>query len=564
MAYQLSPGIVVTEKDQTTIVPAVSTSAGGFVGKFQWGPADQVTYVSSENELVSTFGPPNANNYASFFTAANFLAYSNQLLTIRAVGANAKNAVANTSAGPATADLVKSSDTYSDTALANALVSAKYAGTRGNSLKVVLAHSNNWSALSSTSQALFNTAPNTTTYAARFGSSFDEVHVAVIDEDGIFTSIPGTVLETFQYLSSASDATGSDGASIYYKQVLNDKSKYLWWRGHPNVGASWGEVSSTATNFKPTNNAAIEVSLSGGVDVDPTTGEVLTGYDQFLNDAIYDVSLLPVGDMTQANARSVINNIAEVRKDCVVFLSPQYASVAPNLSGSTAVTNALNDRTSGLSNISTSYAVMDSSWKYQYDRYNDVYRWVPMNGDTAGLCARTDFVADPWFSPAGLNRGQIKNIIKLSFNPNQSQRDILYKNGINPVISVSGQGTILYGDKTLLSKPSAFDRINVRRLFIVLEKAISIASRYSLFEFNDAFTRAQFRNLVEPFLRDVKGRRGITDFLVVCDETNNTGEVIDRNEFVADIYVKPARSINFISLNFIATRTSVSFTESGA
>jgi phage tail sheath protein FI len=565
MAYQLSPGIVVTEKDQTTIVPAVSTSAGGFVGKFQWGPADQVTYISSENELVNTFGPPNSNTAISFFTAANFLAYSNQLLTVRSVGTGAKNAVANTSAGTATADLVKSSDTYTDTALANGLVSAKYAGSRGNSLKVVMAHSNNWSTLSSTAQAYFNAAPNTSTYAARFGSSNDEVHVAIVDEDGIFTSVPGTVLETFQYMSGASDATGPDGTSIYYKQVLNDKSKYVWWRGHPYGNQNWGTSASTLnTNFKPNNNSTIEVSLTGGVDVDPSTGDILTGYDLFLNDAIYDISLLPLADMTPANARSVITNIAEVRKDCVAFVSPQYTSVQPNLSASAAVTNIVTDRTTGLTNLSSSYGVMDSGWKYQYDRYNDLYRWIPLNGDTAGLCARTDFVADPWFSPAGLNRGQIKNIVKLSFNPNQSQRDTLYKNGVNPVISVAGQGTVLYGDKTLLSKPSAFDRINVRRLFIVLEKAIAIASRYSLFEFNDAFTRAQFKNLVEPFLRDVKGRRGITDFLVVCDETNNTGEVIDRNEFVADIYVKPARSINFISLNFIATRTSISFSEVGA
>ena len=210
---------------------------------------------------------------------------------------------------------------------------------------------------------------------------------------------------------------------------------------------------------------------------------------------------------------------------------------------------------------SSSYAVMDSCWKYQYDKYNDVYRYVPMNGDTAGLMVRTDTTRDPWFSPAGFNRGNVKNVIKLSVNPRKAERDILYKAGINPVVTFPGQGTVLFGDKTLLAKPSAFDRINVRRLFIVLEKAISTASKFTLFEFNDAFTRSQFRNLVEPFLRDVQGRRGIYDFRVVCDETNNTGEVIDRNEFIGDIYIKPARSINFIQLNFVAVRTGVDFEE---
>jgi phage tail sheath protein FI len=287
----------------------------------------------------------------------------------------------------------------------------------------------------------------------------------------------------------------------------------------------------------------------------------LTAYEILANDELYDVSLIPTGGLAAAQARSVVNNVAEVRKDCVVFISPALADVQVGQAESTKTTNVVDFRNTDLTNLSSSYAVLDSGWKYQYDRYNDVYRWVPLNGDIAGLCARTDFVADAWFSPAGLNRGQIRNVVKLAFNPNKAQRDILYKAGVNPVISSPGTGTILFGDKTLLSRPSAFDRINVRRLFIVLEKAIAIAAKSQLFEFNDEFSRAQFRNLVEPFLRDVRGRRGITDFKVVCDTTNNTPEVIDRNEFVADIYVKPARSINFITLNFIATRTGISFEE---
>ena len=243
----------------------------------------------------------------------------------------------------------------------------------------------------------------------------------------------------------------------------------------------------------------------------------------------------------------------------VVFISPPDTSVINNAgSEATSIVTFRDTLTS------SSYAVLDSGWKYQYDRYNDVYRWVPLNGDTAGTTVRTDFVADPWFSPAGFNRGQIKNVVKLAYSPSKTDRDTLYKKGVNPVVSFPGNGTVLFGDKTLLAKPSAFDRINVRRLFIVLEKSIATAAKYQLFEFNDGFTRAQFKNLVEPFLRDVQGRRGITDFKVVCDESNNTGEVIDGNEFVADIFIKPARAINFIQLNFVATRTGISFETVGA
>jgi hypothetical protein len=565
MAFQLSPGVQVTERDLTTVVPSVATTAGGFAGNFNWGPAEQVVYIDSENMLASTFGKPDTATATSFFTAANFLAYGNQLLTVRAVGSSAKNSVANANTAVAvTADLVKNEDQYDVLpSPTNAVVSGKYPGALGNSLKFVLVDKGTWSVIGSAYQAIFNGSPGTSTYASGFSSANDEVHVAVVDEDGRFSGIAGTVLEKYQYLSAASDATGSDGSTIYYKNVLNSQSKYVWWRGHPVGSTNWGNAATSAISF--TNlTANVNVSLIGGVDSAPTAGDVVTGYNLFLNDDVFDVSLLPVGDLAGANALSVISNIAEVRKDCLVFLSPDYNSVAANLSSAAATTGATDFRLNTLGNVSSSYAVLDSGWKYQFDRYNDVYRWVPLNGDIAGLCARTDFVADPWFSPGGLNRGQIKNAVKLSYNPTKSQRDTLYKNGINPVISAAGQGTVLFGDKTLLSKPSAFDRINVRRLFIVLEKAIAAAAKYQLFEFNDAFTQAQFKNLVEPFLRSVKGRRGITDFKVVCDGSNNPGDVIDRNEFVADIYVKPARSINYITLNFIATRTAISFSEVGA
>lgn len=570
MAYQLSPGVLVTEKDLTTVVPSVATTTGAFAGYFLWGPANTATLISSEVELASNFGAPNDTNYEYFFTAANFLAYSNSLYVNRLVGSSAKNSalsanVSNTS--PAADSILNSNDYVDKTNQGNLFLSAKYPGDLGNSVGVVITDNNNWANISATYQAIFDVQPNVSTYATTYGNAAivkDELHIAVIDEDGAITGTKGTVLEKFQYLSKASDAVGSDGRSIYYKNVLNEQSQYLWWRAHPSVGTNWGSSikSNTSIAFNTLTSAyTAPLSMTGGVAAAPTQGEVATGYTLFTNDEVYDISLVPTGPLYGGNARSVVDNLAEQRKDCVVFISPELADVQVNQSDSTKTTNITSFRTTDLTNLSSSYAVLDSGWKYQYDRYNDMYRWIPLNGDIAGLCARTDFVADPWFSPGGLNRGQIRNVVKLAFNPTKAQRDTLYKAGINPVISSPGTGTVLFGDKTLLSRPSAFDRINVRRLFIVLEKSIAAAAKSQLFEFNDEFTRAQFKNLVEPFLRDVQGRRGITDFKVVCDTTNNTGEVIDRNEFVADIYVKPARSINFITLNFIATRTGISFEE---
>ena len=325
---------------------------------------------------------------------------------------------------------------------------------------------------------------------------------------------------------------------------------------HPTTiatGTSWGVTANNTAFANLTAN--VTVSLSGGVDGTISTANVISGYDFFDPAESVDIALVVSGPADATVAVDLIS-MAESRKDCVVFLSPLKTNVVDNAgSETTSITTYRNTLTS------TSYAVLDSNWKYQYDKYNDVYRWVPLNGDVAGLCARTDLERDPWFSPGGLNRGIIKNSIKLAWNPTKTNRDDLYIKGINPIVTFQGEGTVLFGDKTLLSKPSAFDRINVRRLFIVLEKAIARAARFSMFEFNDQFTRAQFVALVEPFLRDVQGRRGITDFRVVCDETNNTGEVIDRNEFIGDIYIKPARSINFIQLNFVAVRTGVSFDE---
>ena len=561
MAFQLSPSVNVTEIDASGIVPAVATSIGGFVGTFQWGPVEQITTISNEADLVRVFAKPNDTVAQSFFSAANFLAYANNLKTVRVVGAAAKNAVAS-----GTAILIKNSTDWEGTYVENGVLlgnsgatgewAAKYAGVLGNSLKVSMVDSASWS--SWTYKNNFDAAPATSDFCKALGATtaHDELHIVVVDEDGLFTGTPGTVLERFAFLSKAENAKKSDGTRSYYAEVISKNSKYIWWMDHTasvESGAhdAWGSKATATSNFKITTGIVTK-SLAGGVDDDaPDSNAFITAWGVFENSETVDVNLLITGPASTEVCQAVLA-LAETRKDCVVFVSPQLSSVYAD--------SVVDDRQN--LNINSSYAIMDSGWKYQYDKYNDKYRWVPLNADTAGLCARTDDIADPWFSPAGLNRGQIKNVVKLNWNPGtQADRDTLYQSQVNPVVTMAGQGTVLMGDKTMLTRPSAFDRINVRRLFIVLEKAIATAGKFQLFEFNDAFTRAQFRNLVEPFLRDVQGRRGVYDFKVVCDATNNTAEVIDSNGFVADIFIKPARSINFMQLNFIATRTGVSFTE---
>jgi phage tail sheath protein FI len=447
--------------------------------------------------------------------------------------------------------------------------SAKYPGVLGNSLRVSIFTGSNTAAFANwTYKGYFDSVPGTSTYASNRGAVNDELHIAVIDSTGAISGTANTVIERFAGLSKASDAKLEDGTSNYYKDVINSRSNYIWWLCHPNqsIGISvtspatsnaWGSTATSGTNYG-SSNTAYTTTLASGALSSPTDADLTQSYDKFKNADEVDVSLVMTSDHSTTVVQHVIDNVVEFRKDCVAFVSPRRADVVN--SGGNEAEDCVSYRNT-IINRSTSYAMMDCNWKYQYDKYNDTYRWVPLNGDIAGLCVRTDFERDPWFSPAGFNRGQIRNVTRLAWNPDKTDRDELYKNGINPVVSFPGEGTILYGDKTMLSKPSAFDRINVRRLFIVLEKAIARAAKFSLFEFNDAFTRAQFVALVEPYLRDVQGRRGIFDYRVVCDETNNTPEVIDRNEFIGDIYIKPARSINFIQLNFVAVRTGVSFDE---
>jgi hypothetical protein len=640
MPFQLSPGVSVVEKDFTSIIPSVATSAGAFAGAFQWGPVLDPVRVTSENELVRRFGKPTDANAQSFFTAANFLSYSNNLLVCRGDATNARNAVATQTSGvvfisvtaggtgyttaptiafsapqtaggitttgtatvasgvvtgititnpgtgyttaptvtftgagsgaTATATILASGikinneNTYTTTYANGAGVvgefAAKYPGALGNSLLVSMADVDTFATWDYAAE--FDSAPGTSSSADAVGGSDDELHIIVIDEDGLWTGVQGAILEKFSFVSKASDAKRADGSNNYYKDVLNNTSEYIWWMDHPTAGTNWGTSSSGKTFVALSTD--VTKSLSGGVDaLTLTDGQQQSAYAMYADDATYDIALIPMGKASSATVDYVINNVAEVRLDCIVFASPEDVTTGEVIVGAgSAATTSINAYRDELP--STSYAVLDSGYKYQYDRYNDKYRWIPLNGDVAGTCARTDYTNDPWFSPGGLNRGQIKNVVKLAHNPSKADRDVLYKNGVNPVVTFPGQGTVLFGDKTLLAKPSAFDRINVRRLFIILEKSIATAARFQLFEFNDGFTRAQFKNLVEPFLRDVQGRRGITDFVVKCDETNNPGQVVDANEFVADIFVKPNRSINYITLNFVAARSSINFSEVGA
>lgn len=408
-------------------------------------------------------------------------------------------------------------------------------------------------------------SPGQSDYVFNFGNTAanDELHIVVVDDDGLFSGTPGTVLEVYKNLSRATDAKLADGSTNYYATVVNQKSQYVWWANDRTEA-----VSNTAPFITSASSAdPLSMAFVGGADgpdeSDVPFGTIALAYDLYQSAEDIDISLVlqgkaigdSVSDYTQLG-NYLVDNIALNRRDCVVFISPHIDDVVNNVGNeASSVVNFRNN------SRDTSYGVLDSGYKYTYDKYNDLYRWVPLNGDIAGLCVRTDQTNDPWWSPAGLNRGMIKNVVRLAYNPRKADRDILYKNGVNPVISTPGLGTYLFGDKTLQARASAFDRINVRRLFIVLEKAIAVSAKYTLFEFNDNFTRAQFRNMINPYLRDVQGRRGITDFLVVCDATNNTPQVIDSNQFVGDIYIKPARSINFIQLNFVAVSTGVDFSE---
>ena len=565
MAFQISPGVNVSEVDLTTVVPSVLTTAGAFAGSFAWGPVNKRIQVDSEITLVNTFGKPEANGYASFFTAASFLAYGNNLKVVRAANNQTFNADSNTSTTNvqiANEDVFQASYLTSNNYGNYGPFAARYAGSLGNSLTISVVDAGSYSAtwnINTIGVASYvNGAPGTSSQATLAGAANDEIHIIVMDTGGLFTGTKNTVLEVFQYLSKASDAKDSLGNSNYYKNFIFNNSKYVYAVdpvSYNTTVSTWGSALAN-TNFT-TLTQPQTVTLGGGVDAPVNDIDRIAAFGLFSNSDEVDISLVMLGSQGTTIQQWVIDNIANSRKDCVAFLSPPSSAVVNQSGNETTLISSWNTSLAR----STSYAFADCGWKYMFDKYNNTYRWVPLNGDIAGLCVNTDNVRDPWFSPAGFNRGNLKNVVKLAWNPNKTQRDTLYAQGINPVGTFPGNGTVLYGDKTLQAKPSAFDRINVRRLFIVLEKSIANAAKYSLFEFNDETTRAQFVGLVTPFLRDIQGRRGIYDFRVVCDTTNNTPQVVDSNQFVGDIYIKPARSINFIQLNFVAVRTGVDFTE---
>jgi hypothetical protein len=736
MGFLVSPGVHVREIDLTNVVPSVSTSIGAIAGPFQKGPVSAVTAISSEEQLLQTFGKPNSSNFEWWFTAANFLQYGDALRVVRAessilnAGANSGILIRDddhyeasfstgqgshgewaartagthgnslgvdicpspaafsqqlgtlnlvdgagaigdlsitvddqnaTSATIAIGDIIKFYANNTITAISNGAitVATKNLVVDGNSgtaavgqrvvgagisdgdevvkivtvtdqqnlildkaitvaNDVVLSLMTNVAVESGNIEYevtsvsgqdltirvlddpsgaglqtiipdnsyirrrwrfsdLFDSAPGTSDWSiANARGELDELHVAVYDKTGDITGYDvdvkgqrtSSVIEVWPSMSKNSAAKTTQGGGNYYPDVIFRGSGFIYWTDHISGGTNWGTDIATGTDYTVVAGVNSDTLTGGTDDYSVTAGEIELAYDKFADTENLDINLIMGGPSSgvadteagQDTLVTMITDLCELRRDCVGFVSPYRSSTVGVTSSITQTENVKNafDKCP-----SSSYMVFDSGYKYMYDKYNDVYRFVPLNGDTAGLCANTDAVADPWFSPAGYNRGGVRGAVKLSYNPMKADRDILYKARINPVVDFPGQGVTLFGDKTALSKPSAFDRINVRRLFLVLEKAIATASKFQLFEFNDEFTRAQFRNLVEPFLRDVQGRRGIFDFRVICDTTNNTGEVIDRNEFIGDIYIKPARSINFITLNFIAVRTGVAFSEVG-
>ena len=563
MAFSISPGVTVSEVDLTTVVPSVLTTAGAIAGYFNWGPANKIILIDNQVKLATRYAGsdqsgPDSNSAINFFTAANFLAYGNNLQVVRVVGANSNNATSGSRSLPIpNIDAYQYSYLSANNTNTYGAFAARYPGVIGNTLQVAVC-SNTAQFSSWAYSGYFTSAPNTSSYVTSTGGAYDEMHIVVIDANGLFSGTKGTVLETFPFVSKATDAVNlNDGSSNYYRQVIFNKSRYIQALGpvdYTNTAITWDTASTNKTYANLVTN--ITSTLTNGSDEVPTDGQLITnGWSMFNSKETTDVSLILTSNSSTTVQQYIIDNIATARADCIAFISPP----------STAVVNNMGNESSSIStwltslSRSNSYTVADSGWKYQFDAYNNVYRWIPLNGDIAGLCVYTDTIADPWVSPAGFNRGAIKNCIRLAWNPSKTYRDTIYAAGVNPVVSFPGQGTVLFGDKTLQAKPSAFDRINVRRLFLVLEKAISKAAQYSLFEFNDNYTQSQFISLVTPYLRTIQGRRGITDFKVVCDSTNNTPSVVDANQFVGDIYIKPARSVNFIQLNFVAVGTGVDF-----
>lgn len=577
-----SPAVVVKEVDQTGGVPNVQTSTGAIVGNFRWGPVDVATDVDNEDTLVSKFASPDTTNAIDFHNASYFLKYSNSLKVVRAVTSAAKNAAATvgqtSSYDRSTQPTVKNKANFD--AQLSALDSdghtfvARFPGALGNSLRVSICPKgeigdsafDNWTYKSS-----FDGAPGTVFYDSDRDGVNTEVHVAVVDKNGEFTGTKGTVLETYPYVSLATDSKTLEGNTNYVKNVINELSEYVHMVGFDSdynaANAGTALTPGTSKDYRVDTNTAKSYDFDSGVNSAALgASEFTTAYDEFRDKDLIEIDFIIVPGMTNSTDQTTVANDALAkafaRQDCIAVTSPARDDVVNVTSEDTATDNIIS--TVGAF-TNTSFLVVDGNYLKVYDKYNDQYIQIPAASSTAGLMAATDRSAAPWFSPAGQRRGQYLGVTAIDYNPRKANRDKLYKANINPIINQPGQGIKLFGDKTFLGRPSAFDRINVRRLFLTIERAIARAAENVLFEFNDEFTRAEFVNIIEPVLRDIKGRRGITDFRIVADETVNTAAVIDRNEFIANIYIKPARSINYVTLNFVAVRTGVEFTEvSGA
>ena len=543
MAGQVSPGIVLRERDLTaqTIINTQSNTAA-LVGLFEKGPVGVITNITSERELLDTFGGPNGNNYQDWFTASTFLSYGGQLLIIRIAASNAKNATADVDGTTGTGVLISSDAEYqTDYSTYAWAFAARTAGAWGNGIRVAFIDK---TIASYATAVIHEDADGNDVFWSAYAGDFTftangSCHIAVLDANN-------NILELYPYLSLSPTAVDGEGASLYYVNVLASRSRYVY--------AGDALAAPGAETF---------VFGSGADDYTAAVSDYTSGYELFADTEYIDVNFVLVGGSlanqndTVTKAQSAIS-IATERKDCIAFVSPYNNFLA--LSSTSAQRDAIIAFFDQLGN-SNSYTVFDSGYKYVYDRYNDVYRYVPCCGDIAGLCVQTSETLEDWYSPAGIQRGNLRGVVKLAYVPGKNDRDKLYQKRINPITSFPGQGVVLFGDKTALGTPSAFDRINVRRLFLAIEKRIGNLAKNVLFELNDDSTRSTFSNAVTSYMTEVKAKRGVTDFLVVCDESNNTPDVIDRNEFVAEIYVKPSRSINFITITFVATRTGVAFAE---
>jgi len=578
----VSPAIVIKEIDLTGVSPNVETSLSGMVGQFKWGPVNVPTRVSDEAQLASMFGTPDDATAVDYFSAAQYLRYSGNLIVNRQVS----QGIAADSAYNATLRnqpvLISNEKVWEQIGTHTEMFTAKYPGAIGNSLAIsifaIASGDTSDNATTKTNfgdwqwQEKFDGIPGTSGWAEGQAQALinDEVHVAIIDKGGIISGTKNTVLEVFPYVSLAPGARTIDGGDNHIKSVLNNSSNFVWMGAYSDAanmvgGDNWGANDGSAiVNYADGcswSNDSAYASFSGGSDHSALdAGDYILGFDAFEDKDEIDVQILIAPGMsTTADQVTVVNDLAGIasvtRKDCVVVASPNRDAVVANNTPNVS-TIATTDQFTA-----SNYLIVDNNYLRVYNKYSDKYIYVPACSTTAGLLAATDANYGPWYSPAGERRGEYFGVSSLAHSPSKAERDELYKVGVNPIVQFSGRGILLFGDKTKQSRPSAFDRINVRRLFLAVEKSVALAARNFMFEFNDEFTRSEFVAIVEPLLREIQARRGIEDFFVQCDSRNNTDEVRARNELVASVFIKPAYAINFITLNFIATRAGLDFEE---